>query len=494
MASDAVYFKNIKDLVFNKNTVTNASNGMYLSNCKDYVVSNNSVIQTSSLTGTGMYIYNSLAGAHQVYRNSFGNLGAGIIAVGNNSGFSNDSTGLKMNCNDFTPSPNTYDIAMMKAPTSILAFPYLNLNVFPTVKVNQGKAISPYNLATDAVRNLYAAVSACSTCENQWYIEGSSLKTINHPATSNSNAKPLPQPDKSDLNVNVIATSLSFNYAVNCPTLMPSSGGSGSTTPSASQRMDNMNKYLSDLLTGSGPDVFEIQATVAAQLNYFLNDTLPESKDSVIAIFESNRGGLPDSDIMTVYAYMNKGDLTGAQNRIDSLAPARADWAALLNKLVYYQANPYYLYNLKTDSTNIAFFENYAAYDTLNGAAAAQSILEIFNRETFTKPRPFPSDGSAARLRQPQTQAAANNIQQVAGLLVYPNPASDAIYVVHPDKNGPGLQLVVTDAVGRRFYEATLSAGETLEIPLRGMPNGVYLLSAYDHKTPVYKGKIICIK
>jgi hypothetical protein len=110
--SYGAYFLNANSLVFQKNLLQNpglisAFSGLYLNNCKYYAIKNNTFTEDlNNKASVALSIYNSTGGAHQVYRNSFSKSWIAINAMGNNSGLTNISDGLKMNCNDFTPAAN----------------------------------------------------------------------------------------------------------------------------------------------------------------------------------------------------------------------------------------------------------------------------------------------------------------------------------------------------------------------------------------------------
>lgn len=210
--NDGVYFNNINTPIFSDNYVrtsgsTVLGSGLYLNNCKNYNVRNNSFSQTilPYRSEVGIYINNSQSGAHNIYRNNFANLLLGIGAMGNNSGVSNFTDGLKMNCNDFTALPNDYDITLLHD---------YNNSIPPTVMETQGATFLP--TASNLVRNRYAANSSCSNCENQWLVENTSVKYYLHGSNSDLNTRPTPQPQLSDVSVYVTNSGIPWQ-AIDCP-------------------------------------------------------------------------------------------------------------------------------------------------------------------------------------------------------------------------------------------------------------------------------------
>ncbi|MFN7913194.1 MAG: T9SS type A sorting domain-containing protein [Bacteroidota bacterium] len=225
-AVDGVYFNNMQNVIFENNNIVTAGipmniisnkpgSGLYLNNCKNYKVQNNNFSQIVSSYGkkdAGIFTNNSGVGAHVIYKNNFSNFAVGISPIGNNSGASNTNDGLKMNCNNFDlPLKNNYDIGL------ITLNPSSTSPILPTVASFQGTSLLS-NIA-DYVRNQYGAVSNINnTTENQWSIAGTSLKPTHHPSYIQQNTKPLPQPGYSDVSVNVVNTSVSYD-----PNFCPSS-------------------------------------------------------------------------------------------------------------------------------------------------------------------------------------------------------------------------------------------------------------------------------
>lgn len=198
---DATKLSTVNTPVFTYNNVVvgpqYTSSGLNLINCKYYNIQNNSFTSTTSNVGIGIYATNSFAGSHQIYRNTFNGLNVGIGPQDNNSGSSNIVDGLKMNCNDFTGTPNLYDIAMMGSS--------------PTIATDQGYISSPSTL----VRNRYSAV--CASNQNQFYVDNSSTKPINHSANSNSNTRPVPQPNCSSNLLSVLNSGIPLTPSIDCP-------------------------------------------------------------------------------------------------------------------------------------------------------------------------------------------------------------------------------------------------------------------------------------
>ena len=190
-----VNYPSVLNCSFDVGTYSYANAGLYLDYCKYYQVQNNQFFTTSG-GYVGMYVKDSKTGAHEVYRNTFTGLLAGIIPLNDNSGVSNYVDGLTMHCNIF--SGNNYDIAVTGG---------LSNN---TIAYTQGAFIP--GVPTSVVRNQYSAI--CGS-ENKFGI-GASVKPVIHGSNSDASTQPLPQPSCSDLLVSVGTSGPLLNYASDC--------------------------------------------------------------------------------------------------------------------------------------------------------------------------------------------------------------------------------------------------------------------------------------
>ena len=199
---DGIYLKGMNYPVvinssFDVGSYTQLSSGLYLDNCKYYSVQNNQFFTTSTGGGSvGIWANNSKAGAHEIYNNTFTGLSGGIVPLNDNSGMTNTTDGLRINCNTFTG--NGYDIGITGSTA--------NNN---SIALVQG---STPGTSKDLVRNRYSA--PCGN-ENQFFITGST-KPVIHASHTNANTQPLPQPSCSDALVQVSPTSYQWQ-ASDCP-------------------------------------------------------------------------------------------------------------------------------------------------------------------------------------------------------------------------------------------------------------------------------------
>lgn len=592
----STFYNNVTTPIFENNYVRTSSiggagTGLYLNNCKNYNVRNNTFLQNTALVDggdVGIYANNSQAGAHSIYRNSFANFAVGIGAIDNNSGVANSTDGLKMNCNDFTPIANAYDVALM--------------GTTPTVMKTQGQTNLFLTNATNLVRNRYAAPTACSNCETQWYIQDASAKLYDHGANSNANTRPVPQPELSDVAVNVVNSGKSLLPA-HCP---PSNTPPNPPCPCSlccrladinsafgaakaqvnngltdyNTKLDNGNTqtlltaiystinpvnlknmlaaapFLSDTVlkayfskTGVPPghvkDVhwlnapvtgavweklsalnlpiiiknqittrqnavkgsnrdgalaqinlakFNLQDVASQKLNYFLTDDLPASKDSVVKELQTNPGGLPDAEMLLVFAHLNKGDITEATKANLDLKSVRPQLADYMEKLISLQTVPEKAFSLNNKPGDLQFLTAYAANTQNTGYSGAQAILKFVKGINYQVPRLYPvQQSNSARSLNDQINDISHNEAEISDFKVYPNPANQIVSFMH-NKNAECTHITLTSALGTVVYTADVKANNPTEINLSNFNAGMYLLTAYNGKLKVYQTKVIYIK
>jgi len=458
--------------------------GIYLNKCKYYKIRSNRIEQSgNNFMKPGLSIFDSGEGAHEIYRNTFVGLGMGVNCMDRNRGTGINSPGAKMNCNVFNESTfNNYDIAMTHTGS---------LNP-PTVAREQGNVSSPSS--DNVVRNIYGSNSLGSNCTNykKWYIHSSSTDGIDHGANTNTFSavtQPMPQPLCSSSLLSIVDASISLDFPVHCPTNPQSSGG-GSTVQS--QRLANMNEYISELKADNGENQhhYEIQSTVASKISLFLADTVNYNAglDSVIAILEGNHGDMEDSDIQLIYAWMLKGDYSEAMAKVNDLGAGRADWQEILTKLIELEQDTVEgIYGANTQD-NIDFFSDYIA-EKKDGYGIAETILYVATDSIFTEPHAVPDGEEGARAAQ-----STNLLQQTDDALIklYPNPAQTGFYLSYGLQNAQILFIEMKDLLGKKVYTARSKSGENeLYIPVENLSNGMYLISVTKNEQVIYKAKVV---
>jgi hypothetical protein len=79
-------------------------------------------------------------------------------------------------------------------------------------------------------------------------------------------------------------------------------------------------------------------------------------------------------------------------------------------------------------------------------------------------------------------------------LNVYPNPASNTVYVEVKEKMNSNLQLTITDLVGKNVYEQEILPGsgiKTIQVDVSDLQNGLYMLRIADNKNTFTKKLVI---
>jgi len=481
-----VYAMNANNLALQTNTFTTGNYGIvshvYLNNCKYYKIKNNEFSSNPSYApgGEGISVFRSKTGAHEIYRNTFSNLTMAINCMDDNGNPNNVNDGLKMNCNDFHITPNVYDVVLSYSAGLAL----------PLVNKTQG-LITSNPPATALVRNIYGA--NCGN-QNKWQIYSGSTVTINHGSNTNS-LTAVTQPTTTGCKssyLNVVDKAVPLDYAADCSPLTPSSGG---TSTISSSRLGSMNDYLNDLTADPSfisDNHFEIQSTVASKLNLFLNDSASANNDSIISILENNQGYMEDADIQTVFAYMNKGDYAGAEEKIEGLERHRADWATLLTILL----------TIELDTTNRIYIlgeygdvlRNYAATENKDGQALAQALLKAHYNLDYTEPHALPEGAGAteARISNQGRETVENKQVGSPTVLIYPNPAHTGVNILYNSSVDGSVKIELRDLSGRVIYTNFITERmQNQYIPMEQISSGMYLVTLTKGKDLIHKEKLI---
>lgn len=484
---NGAYFNTVNTPVFKENYVRtlggSTSCGVYLNTCKYYNVKNNTFVEASSAYkgDPGMYVYNSQTGAHNIYHNSFSNFFVAIETLADNSGVSNTTDGLKINCNDFTQQSNLYDIAVG------------NYNItMGSVMRNQG-AVSAQT-STNIVRNMYGAdcSNTVTANSNKWWVASNSTITINHGTNSDAVTKPLPQPSCSSTLINVVASGIALSYSTDCPTNYGDGGGGGGS------RLTNINQNISSLISqnnsgaksnNSENSAFEIQVLMASKLNYFLTKDDLASKDSVIALLQNNIGDMKDADVQLTYAYMNKDDFNNAFNNANSLTGTKTDIGNFQKKLIAIQQNANKAYSLKTNLNDENFLKGYAETEDKDGRWAACALLKFATARQYTVPLIMPPNiqGKNGEVLSVDKNILMDNEY----IKLYPNPTQGGITIYNSNTEEGTMQIEVKDLLGKVIYVNFINSLSRQYIQLLGINSGLYIISITKDKKLIYQSKLI---
>ena len=457
--------------------ITPVGSGIYLFTCKQYNIKNNTFAQNAGFqTDPGIYAFNSQAGAHQIYRNNFSGFFSAINAVNNNSGLSNLTTGLQINCNDFTVGKSKYDVALTGGGQN---------GNSPTVKRIQGAASANYPNSFDLVRNKYFAT--CAGNQNQWYAVPNSTKQVIHPSSLFEQST---QPLCSNSNVSVSILPIPFNYSVHCLSSQASSGGFGNP-PS---RLANINQYIGEV-QNIPEAAFELEAAVAAKTNYYLTDTLLSSRDTVIDILTRNPGHFDDADIQLVFAYLDKGDFSNATNKANALSAQRTDWKLLLLRLINIYQEPDKIYSLlRAENVHKDFMTAYANTEK-DGFGIAQALLKFVCGIEYTEPRPLPEGvNGAGRSANVLAVVGANEIINLEKQIsVFPNPTQTGLTLSFSEDVGEmtDVNIEIRDLLGKTLFSKFSKEISDGFIPMLEFSPGVFILVVTKNNQIVYKTKVI---
>lgn len=477
----AAYIKNIFYFNFSGNMVRigtgSNSEGLYLNQCKYYKVMNNVFNQNTFLSAPGVNIFRSKTGSHQVYRNIFYNLLMGINCMDDNGNASNSLDGLKMNCNRFNfGTRNLYDVVLS----------YSTGLTIPRVNKTQGD-ISSFATFSTVVRNIYGAT--CNNNQNMWQIYSGSTDVINHGANTNSLTsvtQPTATGCKSSL-LNVVNKNISLDFSTHCTENPLSSGGTSTTS---SQRLSDINSYISDLVAHGDSIHFELQAAVASKLQIFLTDSLDLNSDSVISILENNPGAMEDADVQTVFAYMRSGDYATALTKADDLGSTKPDWSDYLLKLIAVQGNTVDgIYSLNSNGTDRSFMLTYANTNNMDGQASAQALLQQACDSLFSEPHALP-EGEGSRKSYFESPITSGQNEEV--ISIFPNPSQSGVTVYYSSSDLEKVKIECKDLVGKLIYTNFISSEQkSLYIPLENLRNGMYLMTLSRNGKIVRAEKLI---
>ncbi len=95
-----------------------------------------------------------------------------------------------------------------------------------------------------------------------------------------------------------------------------------------------------------------------------------------------------------------------------------------------------------------------------------------------------------ANTTEPQNESKVENL-----VSVYPNPTTNNITLAVANMaTDEELNVIITDALGRKVYQGNLTRTSNLQVPFTNLDAGIYILNAYVKNELVQSNKIIKMK
>ena len=236
--------------------------------------------------------------------------------------------------------------------------------------------------------------------------------------------------------------------------------------------------------------MFNLQSIAAEKLNYFLTDSLPASKDSVIQVLSTNIGQMQDKELLLTYAYINNRNYDEATKNAGIVAKVYPELGKFLLQLIALETAPKKAFSLLDNDANFSEVKTLANTKGNDGQPAAQALIKFLQGTDYYVPRILPiMDGSGSRLINTPIE---NHIVANSNFKVYPNPASQLVNVVYQNNTvGEEVQLQLINTLGRIVYQTNIKTEQQVQIPLGDLAGGIYMLVGYNGKTKVYQTKVV---
>jgi hypothetical protein len=235
---------------------------------------------------------------------------------------------------------------------------------------------------------------------------------------------------------------------------------------------------------------YDLQNYIAQKLNYFLLDTLPESRDSVIKVLQQNETILANATTNLFFAYLNKGATSDAQKVRTQIAATDPKFAEYLDKVIEIQNAPNKIYSLQSNENLLKYMDNYANNATATNNFGAQAALKFVKNNNYYVPRLFPESSFGAR----QGNINAVNLEITENLnsdfALFPNPATNSIrFNSKGDKTAD--KIVICDVLGRVVYKSEKVTELIQDVNVSSFKEGLYLFYAYSGNNLIFQSKFV---
>ncbi len=493
----SAYYSTIQTCTFTLNStssVTVPDYGVYLNNCNGYGFLNNVFNGVSNgYLHEGAYINSSGPYSNSAYNNTFNNLTYGLWAAGVNLGGNPlGSTGLIMNCNDFTNC--TY-----------------NMGVQGTIPGSHGvaKVQGVHNVPANYSRNTYST-PAC-TNQNKFYINGANSTGISHANFIGIAYQPIPQPACGSNLITVYQDAGTYNKSTYCPANPCGCSGCckiADLIHSIGKQSVALHNLLDDSVNSGNSETARQIEALTDELTYnknhlgillnekirdLLNDTtLTNPTDSVIALLSS------DNSISTrkllLAAHLAKKDFVKAKQQLNFMknqSNVHKDFCDYYQLLLNMQEDPTYVNTMKGDELIKHQLLTYANdYTSEVGAMAITQLQLVYGikvKETILLPDATGA-GKVASLNDEVLELLPN-------IKLYPNPASNVINVEYSLEENEVASVTISDVTGRVIKTAQLKPKTNVStLDVTEIPTGVYFISLIKNNSALVNKKIVISK
>jgi hypothetical protein len=244
----------------------------------------------------------------------------------------------------------------------------------------------------------------------------------------------------------------------------------------------------------------DLQHIYSEKLNYFLQDTLPGSQDTVIRLLHENRGEIPNTVPQLVNAYANAGYYSRAFAYADSLSsdPKYSELMAIQTAFLKLDTTGKKMYGLQDDSLLRDLFGDYSSDSTKAGGMSARAVMhEIFgNNMNFVYLLPDEDGITYERKYSSEyvSEKTSIDIEEFATLQVFPNPANSSFVLVYNNSSAKTLEYSICDLLGKQYSLGKISTNVPLIIPTDRFVNGIYFITLIQDNKVLEKKKLVIMK
>lgn len=240
--------------------------------------------------------------------------------------------------------------------------------------------------------------------------------------------------------------------------------------------------------------IYDRELAYAEEIRYYLNDSLPNSQDSAIAIVKT--AGFADSDCQYIAGQVAKPNTTLTASQIDAMHGGSAyvdDFCNFQKIVLQLNQTLQKVYTMKTDGSIKGQVELVASGNK-DGYRQAQALLkQVFNTD-FPVLRLVPN-GSAQRLSK--TEDETTHIVLPDGMLnLYPNPATNLVNVLLKTTvdDTQNYQVEIKNLLGQIVISKTIVANKVTELSIEELTSALYIVSIKQGDTLIKETKLAILK